>query len=200
MPSRAHALARRRLASGAAACLALAALAPVPAAAQSDAEIVQKRNEVREMAREALSSLFEIVPGARPMIEHAAGFGVFSTFGVKFLFAGGTTGKGVVIDNRTRRETFMRMIGAQAGLGFGAKSDRLIFVFETRQALRNFVEQGWEFGGQANLAATVSDQGAMMSGAVAVSPGVYVFQITSAGLAAQLTFSGTKYFRDDDLH
>ena len=180
--------------------LALCLSLPAAAIAQSDTAVIEKRNQVREMARDALSSLFEINPSARTVIEHAAGFGVFSTFGVKFLFAGGTTGKGLVVSNRTHRETFMRMVGAQAGLGFGAKSDRLVFVFETQAALRNFVDQGWEFGAQANVAAALADQGAMMSGALAVSPGVYVYQLTSSGLAAQLTVSGTKYFRDDEMY
>jgi len=173
---------------------------PSVALAQSDSAIIEKRMQVREMARDALSTLYEVNPAARFAIEHAAGFGVFSTFGLKFLFAGGTTGKGVVVNNRTHRETFMRMVGAQAGLGFGAQSNRLVFVFETHSALRNFIEQGWEFGAQGNVAATLSDQGAMMSGALSVAPGVFVYQITSTGLAAQLTLSGTKYFKDDELN
>ena len=37
----------------------------------------------------------------------------------------------------------------QGGLGFGVAKNRLIFVFADEQALRNFINQGWEFGGQA---------------------------------------------------
>ena len=94
----------------------------------------------------------------------------------------------------------MKMIKVQAGLGFGASKDRLIFVFETRRALRDFVNQGWEFGGQANVSAIVADQGGTFSGAISVSPGMYLYQLTETGLAAEATLSGTKFYKDTDLH
>ena len=125
---------------------------------------------------------------------------MFSTFGVKLFFAGGTTGKGVVVNNRTHRQTFMKMVQVQGGLGFGVNQNRLIFVFTTENALKNFVNQGWEFGGQANLSAMAQGQGTQFSGAAAVSPGVYLYQITNSGLSATITVSGTKYFSDTALN
>ena len=116
------------------ATLALAA----PAAAQDEATLIQKRQQVREMTREALASLYEVQPAARSVVEHAAGYAVFSTFGVKIFFAGGTTGSGVVVNHRTHRDTFMKMVKVQAALGFGASKDRMIFVFESANALRDF--------------------------------------------------------------
>lgn len=179
--------------------LVMLALA-MPAAAQDENALIQKRQQVREMTRDALASLYEREPSARYAIEHAAGYGVFSTFGIKIFFGGGTTGSGVVVNNRTRRETFMKMIKIQAGFGFGASKDRLIFVFETHKALRDFVSQGWEFGGQGNVSAMVANQGGTFSGAVSVSPGVHLYQLTDTGLAASITLSGTKFFKDTDLH
>jgi lipid-binding SYLF domain-containing protein len=170
------------------------------ASAQDDSALVQKRNEVREMVHDSLAALYEVSPGARVVVERAAGYGVFSTFGLKIFFAGGTTGKGVVINNFTRRDTFMKMVQVSAGIGFGIKKDRLIFVFETQKALRDFVNQGWEFGGQASAAAMVADQGGMFSGAASVSPGVYLYQLTETGLSASITVGGTKFFKDDDLN
>ncbi len=177
-------------------------LAANPALAQQPDEsaIVQKRNEVREMAHDALASLYEVSPGARHAVEHAAGHAVFSTFGIKIFFAGGTTGKGIVVNSRTHRHTFMKMLQVQAGLGIGFKKDRLIFVFETQKALRDFINQGWEFGGQASAAAMVADQGGTFAGAVSVSPGVYLYQLTETGLSASLTIAGTKIFKDTDLN
>ena len=117
-------------------------LAAGPARAQDESSLIQQRQQVREMARDALSTLYEYNPGTRYAIEHAAGYAVFSTFGIKIFFAGGTTGKGVVVNNRTHRDTYMKMVKVQAGLGFGVSKDRLIFVFETVSALRNFINQG----------------------------------------------------------
>jgi lipid-binding SYLF domain-containing protein len=173
----------------------------IPALAQSDeTEIIQKRHQVREMAHDSLATLYEISPGARYAVEHAAGYAVFSTFGIKIFFGGGTTGKGVVVNNRTHRDTYMKMVQVQGGLGFGIKKDRLIFVFETYRAMRDFINQGWEFGGQASASAMYADKGGTFAGAVSVMPGVYLYQITETGLSASLTIQGTKIYKDDDLN
>lgn len=172
----------------------------VPALAQDESALIQGRAEVREAAQEGLAMLYEVQPSARFAIEHAAGYAVFSTFGVKLLFAGGQQGKGVVVNNRTHRQTFMRMVGVQAGLGFGLAKTRLVFVFETASALDKFVNQGWEFGASTSVSAMASGQGGMLTGAASVMPGVYVYQLTDTGLAASITATGTKFFRDTALN
>jgi len=106
----------------------------------------------------------------------------------------------VVVNFRTHRDRFIKMVKVQAGLGFGASKDRLIFVFETANALRDFVNQGWDFGGGANVSAMVAGQGGTFTGAVSVAPGVFLYQLTDTGLSASLTLSGTKFFKDPDLH
>ena len=168
--------------------------------AAEESEVLQERYRVREVGQDALSTLYEIQPAARHAIEHSAGYGVFSTFGIKIFFAGGGTGKGFVHNNRTKRYTYMRMVQVQGGLGFGASKDRIIWVFETQKALTDFVNLGWDFGAKAQVAAMVQDTGGMFSGAVSVAPGVYVYRLTETGLAAELTVSGTKYFKDSDLN
>ena len=172
----------------------------LPEGAPNEGKIIQARTQVREMTQDALATLYEVTPGARRAIERSAGYATFSTFGVKLFFAGGTTGKGVVVNQRTQRQTFMKMVQVQGGLGFGVNQNRLIFVFTNEQALRNFINQGWEFGGQANLSAMASGQGTQFSGAAAVSPGVYLYQLTQTGLSATLTVGGTKFFKDGDLN
>jgi lipid-binding SYLF domain-containing protein len=172
----------------------------LPGGVPNEAKIIQARQQVREMSQDALASLYEIAPGTRRVIERSAGYAVFSTFGVKLFFAGGTTGKGMVVNHRTGRQTFMKMLQVQGGLGFGLNQNRLIFVFTNEPALRNFINQGWEFGGQANLSAMAAGQGAQFSGAAAVSPGVYLYQLTQTGLSATLTVGGTKFFKDGDLN
>ena len=172
----------------------------LPAGVPSEAKIIQARQQVREMSQDALASLYEIAPGTRRTIERSAGYAVFSTFGVKLFFAGGTTGKGMVVNLRTNRQTFMKMLQVQGGLGFGVNQNRLIFVFANEPALKNFINQGWEFGGQVNLSAMAGGQGSMFSGAASVAPGVYLYQLTQTGLAATLTVGGTKFFKDDDLN
>ena len=162
----------------------------------SAADVAKEREQVRKEVRDSLARLYQIAPGARKAVEQAAGYAVFSTFGVKVLVAGGTSGKGLAFEHRTRHETFMRMVQVQGGLGFGINQNRLIFVFSTPEALKNFINQGWEFGAQANVSAMAQGEGGMFTGAAAISPGVYLYQITENGLSATLTVAGTKFFKD----
>jgi lipid-binding SYLF domain-containing protein len=76
----------------------------------------------------------------------------------------------------------------------------VIFVFETNEALRKFIDSGWAGETQADAAAKTSKSGAAYSGAAMVAPGVWVYQITKNGLALQVTLQGTKYSKDDDLN
>jgi len=163
-------------------------------------QIAAARQEVQGAAEQALSALYAVVPNARRSIENAAGYAAFSTFGMKLMVAGGTSGKGLAVNQRTRAQTYMKMLQVQGGLGFGINKNQLIFVFTNDQALANFINQGWEFGGQANVSAMAGGEGEMFSGAAAISPGVYLYQITETGLSATLTVSGTRFFVDPDLN
>jgi lipid-binding SYLF domain-containing protein len=177
--------------------LLLIAVGPREAGA---ATVEERREDTRAMAHETLERLYRSQPRARESIESAAGYAVFSNFGLKIFLAGGGGGSGIVVDNRRGRETFMKMVEVQAGLGFGLKKFRQVFVFENRATLDNFVDSGWEFGGQTTAAAKIGDQGEAYQGAISVSPGVWVYQLTDEGLALELTGKGTKYYRDDELN
>jgi lipid-binding SYLF domain-containing protein len=162
--------------------------------------IAAARQEVQDAASNALTALYAAVPSARGSVERAAGYAAFSTFGMKLMVAGGTSGKGLAVNHRTRVQKYMRMLQVQGGLGFGIDKMHLVFVFTNEAALAAFIDQGWEFGGQANVSVVDTGQGAMFSGAAAISPGVYLYQLTETGLSATLTVSGTKFFVDSELN
>ena len=77
------------------------------------------------MARQTLAQLDQANPGSRNAIRNAAGYAVFSNFGMKIIFMGGARGEGLAVNNRTGQETFMKMVQLQPGLGVGANKFRL---------------------------------------------------------------------------
>ena len=176
---------------------ALLLLIAVPSFAKTKAE---KQAAVRKNANEALAKVYKAKPSAKATIKAAAGYAAFSNFGMKILLAGGGKGQGIAFDNRTQKITYMKMLEVQAGLGFGVKKFRTIFVFETKDAMNHFIDNGWEFGGQTTAAAKSGDKGGSYQGAVQVMPGVWMYQLTDKGLALELTGKGTKYYKDDDLN
>ena len=170
------------------------------AANGADDKIEEKQNEIREMAQDTLQRLYKAEPRTKAVIKSAAGYAVFSNLGIKILVAGSGNGRGIAVDNRTKNETFMKMLEVQAGLGMGVKKFRVVFVFDNQKVLNNFVNSGWQFGGQATAAAKVGDVGGAMAGAASVSDGVWMYQLTDKGLAVEITAKSTKYYKDDDLN
>jgi lipid-binding SYLF domain-containing protein len=172
----------------------------VMAHAADDPKIEKKQEDIRNMAHATLQRLYKAQPQAKALVHGAAGYAVFSNLGVKILVAGSGNGKGIAVNNKTKKETFMKMLEVQAGLGMGVKKFSVIFVFDTEKALDNFVNSGWEFGGQATAAATTGTQGGALAGAVSVADGVWMYQLTDKGVALELTAKGTKYYKDGDLN
>ena len=166
----------------------------------SAADKTKEQAEVRQAGEAALSALYKVQPSARKTVEAAAGYAAFSNFSMKIVFAGGGSGKGIAVNNKTKATTYMKMAEIQAGLGFGAKKFQLVWVFDDETALNKFVNTGWEIGAQATAAAKSGDKGSAYQGAVSVSPGVWLYQLTSDGLAVELTAKGTKYYKDSDLN
>ena len=175
----------------------LALLAPGIALGASKAD---EQAEVRKAAQGVLAAVYKAQPSARKAVESAAGYAAFSNFGMKILVAGGGSGEGIAVNNKTKATTYMKMAEIHAGLGFGIKKFQVVWVFETEKALNDFINSGWEFGGQATAAAKSGDKGSAYQGAIAVAPGVWIYQVTDKGLALELTAKGTKYYKDADLN
>jgi lipid-binding SYLF domain-containing protein len=171
-------------------------------AADDDAQKAEKeRTEIRTMSKDTLARLYKASPSAQAAVQKGYGYAVFSNTGVKILFGGSGRGEGVAVVNQTKAETFMKMLEAQAGLGFGVKKFKCVFVFDNQKVFDGFVNSGWQFGGQASAAAKTSpEKGGSMEGAASVSEGIWMYQLTDKGLALEITAKGTKYSKDDDLN
>jgi lipid-binding SYLF domain-containing protein len=160
----------------------------------------EKREKTRKMAAQTLQDLYKLQPTAQGAIQKSAGYAVFNNMGTNLLLVSTARGSGVAVNSKSKQETFMKMISGGAGLGVGVKDYRVIFVFESDDALAKFLDSGWSGSAQTDAAAKAGEKGAAYSGAVEVAPGVWVYQITKNGLALQLTLQGTKYYKDDDLN
>jgi lipid-binding SYLF domain-containing protein len=162
--------------------------------------IAQQREDILKTSSETLKKLYQVQPKAKELVDKSIGYATFSNFGMKILIAGGGTGSGVVLKKDGAKPIYMNMAEVQAGLGFGIKSFQNIFVFETQAALNDFVNSGWSFGGQVTAAAKYDNNGEAYQDAVAVAPGVLMYQLTDSGLAAEITGKGTKYYKSPDLN
>ena len=181
-----------RLVVGLALCAALTPAAYAATAAEQKAEI-------RKMCDEALATLYKAKPEAKARLGKAPGYGCFSSFGVSFI-VGGAGGRGLVHDNATKKDTYMNMGQATAGLDIGIKDYREVLIFNDKAAMQKFVDSGWEFAGGAGAAAAVQGKGAKKEGGEVTSAPIDVFPMTRTGLAAGVAAGGRKYWKDKDLN
>jgi lipid-binding SYLF domain-containing protein len=180
----------------AAALLASATLVSAPVLA---ADKAQQQADIRKTSQDILGELIRIQPSAKGVLERAAGYAIFSNAGLKIFVAGGGMGSGMAVSKQTGKVVFMKMAEVQAGLGLGYSKLKQVWVFDTQGAFDSFVNSGWEFGGSATLNAQAAG-GTGYTGALPVSPGVWIYQLTGDGLAASVTVKGSKYYKADDLN
>ncbi len=159
----------------------------------------EKKQSIQKMKSEVLQDLYKLKPDVRSQVSSAPGYAVFSNANINLLLASFGGGYGVVHNNQTGQDTYMKMGEVGLGLGLGAKDFRAIFVFHTAESLRRFVEDGWALGAQADVAAKADDKGAAASGELTVD-NITIYQMTETGLALQATIKGTKYWKDKELN
>ncbi|HEY7535283.1 MAG TPA: hypothetical protein VH878_05000 [Thermodesulfobacteriota bacterium] len=160
----------------------------------------EKKDFILKMKDDTLAELYIKEPGTRAMIMGAPGYGVFSNINTQLLFFGTGNGYGVVIDNSTGKKTYMKMGQAGVGLGVAIKDFRAVMIFTNKRVLREFVEKGWDFGGQAGAGVKSSEKGRAVSGAASAEGDILIYQITKAGVELRTQIVGTKYWKDDELN
>jgi lipid-binding SYLF domain-containing protein len=183
----------------------------------------EKQAKVRQERDALLRDMVAKQPDLEAKIQKVAGYATFSTVNVNLLVLASNNGYGLVVENNTKQETFMRVASLGGGVGAGIRDLRVLFIFNDAAAIKRFVEQGWQFGGAADATATASDKGIAVGEDVRVNPDttkagasvgttsgvakmtpatlpVEIYQVTAAGVALQATVSGTKYWKDRELN
>jgi lipid-binding SYLF domain-containing protein len=162
-----------------------------------------KRAVVRKDGEEILAKLYAAHPEAKDKIQKAAGYGTFNNKNMNLFLLSSGHGYGMVVDNKSKKETFMAMGSLGGGVGLGAKDLSVVFIFKTPEVMNKFVESGWQFGGEADATAKAGEKGGAAAKEAGVDTGANLFeiyQLTDKGVALQATVAGTKYWKDSKLN
>ena len=160
---------------------------------KSDAKLAEKRANIDKMAADTLARLRGKSSAAATLLDRAKAHAVFDNTKVAIGVSGGG-GRGVAVQGDSR--TYMRMGTAGVGVGLGAQSYQVVFAFESEEAFRNFVENGWEADAGASAAAGTEGVNAEAT----FRNGIAFWKITEAGLMAHADIAGTKYWKNDKLN
>jgi len=69
----------------------------------------KKRAKIQKTRVEVLEQLYQERPSTRREIKNAVGYAVFSNIGVNVIFLSAGGGTGVVHDNKSGKDTYMKM-------------------------------------------------------------------------------------------
>lgn len=159
----------------------------------------EQRLAIQDMRQQSLARLYQEKSSARAEVQAAPGYAVFSNANINVILASFGGGYGVVRNNSTGQDTYMRVGELGLGLGAGVKDYRLVMVFHSDESMARFIEQGWTFGGQADAAAKAGDKGGAVGAEASVND-VTVYQMTESGLALQATLKGSRFWVDESLN
>ena len=172
-------------------------LAAGNALAQSDK--AKKQAEIQKVTQNSLEKFYKADPKLKEAVAKAPGYAVFTTYGLSFL-VGGAGGEGLVRDVKTKKTTYMDMAQASAGLQAGIAENETLIIFKSEQALNQFVNNGWEFGGGGTAQAGVAGSQVGAGGGENVIADASYYTLTRNGLQAGGALAGTKFWKDKELN
>jgi lipid-binding SYLF domain-containing protein len=177
-------------------CLILSA-AQIAAEEKSweELDVLARRAKIDETAKASLDQLFAANEKAKALFDASYGWAAFDNLKIALGISGGG-GNGVAVSLQDETRTYMKMGTGGLGLGLGGQKYQLVFLFQTEETFRSFVDKGWQADASASAAAGTDGAGAQ-TGFV---NGVAIYQLTDKGLMASVDISGTKYWKNDKLN
>jgi len=155
----------------------------------------KKQEKIDTRAAENLTALLAKSPKAAELFELSYGWAGFHNLKLAAgVTAGG--GKGVAVSKATDDRVYMEMATVGVGASLGGQKSDVIFLFETEEHLRKFINDGWEANASANAAAWKSG----VNKQTAFIDGLAIFQMTDGGLMVNADIAGTKYWKDGNLN
>ncbi len=166
----------------------------------SAAEVTKKRDALLKMRDDALEDFYATKAEIKEEVAKAVGYAVFDASQVNVVLLVGGQGGGVLVENGTGKETFMKMKRAGTGPGVGYKKFRQLMVFKDRSLFDKFRKLGADVGASADATMKIGGKGVAVDPNVSFNPQLSVYQITDRGALLQANWGGVAYQPDADLN
>ena len=170
--------------------------ASAPASAtKTSADKEAARQALQKMSANGLARLYKVQPEARKSVEAAVGYAVFDISSIYAILFVGQKGQGVMVDNASKKTTYMSSSRMGTGPGVGKQRVYQVFVFKNKGAMDQFIAAGG-IGGDITMTASSGTGGVVRS----ANPNIEIFQVPESGMAVQASWGGTLYAVDSELN
>jgi lipid-binding SYLF domain-containing protein len=146
----------------------------------------QKR--IIDDSKEAKASFLKADPSMEHLFKKSSCYAIFPNVGKGGIGVGGAAGRGTVYENGVPVGT-AQMVQATVGAQAGGQAYREIIFFENKEAAERFMQNKFEFSGQASAVAVKSGASANVD----YRDGVAVFSEEKGGLMVEASLGGQKF-------
>jgi len=148
----------------------------------------ESQERIMDDSKKAKASFLKSDPSMENLFKHSAGYVIFPNVGKGAIGVGGASGRGTVYDKGMVVGT-AQMTQVTVGAQVGGQAYREVIFFENRDALDRFMQNKFEFSGQASAIAVKSGAAANAN----YRNGVVVFSQEKGGLMLEASLGGQKF-------
>ena len=142
----------------------------------------EKRSELDAMAADAITRLIEQDSSLKAKIDAAPGYAVGNMKLTKVPIVGGGGGEGVMIEKNTLNRYYFTITRADLGGGVGARSFKILFIFETQK-----IVDAWKTGTWKSMAGAEASAGTASAEGAASGNGFSMHILSEGGASATAT-------------
>ena len=143
-----------------------------------------KRGQLDEMAATAIAGLVEQDATLQQKLDDSLGYAVTNMKVTKVPVVGAGGGEGVFVNKKTSKRIYFTVSRFDIGGGWGARSYKILLLFETQESLDRLQNGTWEF--QAGVEASAGTAAAEGSSG-ALNEGYTVHVLSDGGASATAT-------------
>lgn len=114
-------------------------------ASMTTAEKDNKRSELDLMAKTAIDGLVEQDAELQKQIDDSLGYAIANMKVTKVPIVGAGGGEGVFVNKKTNKRIYFTVSRFDIGGGWGARSYKVLMLFETQESLSRLQNGTWEF-------------------------------------------------------
>jgi len=142
------------------------------------------------LSERTLKDLYKQEPKSKEEISNSVGYAIMNNKFMKIPIVGSGSGYGVAINNKTGEKTYLEIVRFDIGGGYGARSVRVVLIFQNEKKFEDFIDGVWSARAGAETGAKVKDEavsGVAGSDNLPSDKGYSIHFILDEGVSATVT-------------